>query len=115
MSLYPSLEDMQVDKILKAQQNAFNHTQSTPTAPTVIPEYTQNPYPELANAPKSNSDIYPGLSDFMGLELSQQMIADNMPEYLQNQQITIPTNVREFHQFIYKTTTKIMSFMYSSI
>lgn len=114
MSLYPSLEDMQVDKILKAQQNAFNQTQSA--ALGVIPEYTQNPYPEMANnkpsAPlsspsSSNNVMYPRLSDFMGLELSPQMIADNMPEYLQahqQQQIAIPTNVSfnlftNFHVF----------------
>lgn len=102
MSLYPSLEDMQVDKILKAQQNAFNNqTSSTAT----IPEYTQNPYPELLNkatapiSPSSSSNVmYPGLSEFMGLELTHQMIADNMPEYLQNQQqqIAIPANVSFF-------------------
>lgn len=103
MSMYPSLEDMQVDKILKAQQNAFDQTQPQVSQyPSVVPAYTQNPYPELAGSTHNGgiasapaNDIYPGLYDFMGLELSQQMIADNMPEYLQNshQQIAIPTNV----------------------
>ncbi|XP_044272234.1 syntenin-1-like [Tribolium madens] len=63
MSLYPSLEDMKIDQLSKAQNAAL----TGPTAP-------QNP---------SHITAYPSLGDFMGLELTEAVIKENMPEYLQ--------------------------------
>lgn len=77
-SLYPSLEDMQVDKIIQAQNYAAAQSQA-------LPAYTQNPYPQLNNASKASALVmYPNLGDFMGLDLSEDMIRTNMPEYLEN-------------------------------
>uniref|UniRef100_U5EZT1 Putative frizzled binding protein n=1 Tax=Corethrella appendiculata TaxID=1370023 RepID=U5EZT1_9DIPT len=90
MSLYPSLEDMKVDKLQQAQFNAYNEqtTKQTPTAPA----YAMNPYPELnqMGQPQQqntsvtnqfNPQAYPSLLDYMGLELTPEEIALNMPEY----------------------------------
>lgn len=88
-SLYPSLEDMQVHKIVQAQENAMMQQMQSPN----LPAYTQNPYPQLnamPSAPAMGSHgniqavLYPGLGDFMGLELTEEIIALNMPEYLNN-------------------------------
>ncbi len=85
-SLYPSLEDMQVDKIIQAQNYAASQQSQAASA---IPSYTQNPYPELnGNANNVNNSsalvMYPNLGEFMGLDLSEDMIRTNMPEYLEN-------------------------------
>lgn len=80
MSLYPSLEDMQVHKIVQAQQNAFAQ-QSTMMAPPPPSAPSEFVYPQLKQDSSSASPLYPGLSDFMGLELTPEMIAINMPEY----------------------------------
>lgn len=85
-SLYPSLEDMQVDKIIQAQNYAAA-AQAQAAQPS-LPAYTQNPYPELNNGSNvSNTSaliMYPNLGEFMGLDLSEDTIRTNMPEYLQN-------------------------------
>lgn len=102
-SLYPSLEDMQVHKIMQAQENVVTQMQSQAMA---LPAYTQNPYPELNSTntfaqDKNIGELYPGLADFMGLELSQEIIAVNMPEYLRNNQIAVPpTNSVSYQIFI---------------
>lgn len=70
-SLYPTLEDMQVDKLIQAQSYAAAQSQA-------LPAYTQNPYPELNNS----LVMYPNLGEFMGLDLSEDTIRENMPEYL---------------------------------
>lgn len=102
MSLYPSLEDMQVDKILQSQNaaisNAAAQQQRLYNVQDPPPAYTTNPYaqlnsllPSAATAPASSSDqelakksgfVYPDLADYLGLELSHDVIAANMPEYL---------------------------------
>jgi syntenin-1 len=73
MSLYPSLEDMKVDQMGRAQAQAFEAIAQQ-----------QSAYPSLAGpgVQSSPSHSYPDLADFMGLELSQEIIAANMPEYL---------------------------------
>lgn len=97
MSLYPSLEDMQVSKMMVAQQNTFNQQQQQQhQLPSAIPAFTQNPYPEMnaASAPSANAIMYPDLGDYMGLELSQQMLAANMPEFVRTEGIVAAqTNV----------------------
>ncbi|XP_029049955.1 syntenin-1-like isoform X2 [Osmia bicornis bicornis] len=73
MSLYPTLEDMKVDHMMKAQLQAesqynvppISHEKSAPTAPVY----------------NSSIPLYPALGEYMGLELTEEMIAQNMPEY----------------------------------
>lgn len=90
-SLYPSLEDMQVHKIVQAQQNTFANQMNTPqpmsTQNSVYPSPSApSEYDIIAHTPASNT-LYPGLTNFMGLELTQEMIALNMPEYMPSNQI----------------------------
>lgn len=100
MSLYPSLEDMQVDKILQSQNAAISNAvaqqqQQQYGLPEPPPAYTMNPYPQLNsllpvgavgnNEPeltKKSEFFYPDLANYLGLELSEGAIAANMPEYL---------------------------------
>lgn len=101
MSLYPSLEDMQVDKILQSQNaaisNAVAQQQQQYGIPDPPPAYTMNPYPQLNSLPsigsvysnepeptKKSEFYYPDLANYLGLELSEGAIAANMPEYLNN-------------------------------
>jgi syntenin-1 len=78
MSLYPSLEDMKVDQIGRAQAQAFNAVaQQQQQLQSSYPSLTQ---PDAGGYPGASS--YPDLADYMGLELSQDIIAANMPEYL---------------------------------
>ncbi|XP_023018486.1 syntenin-1 [Leptinotarsa decemlineata] len=82
MSLYPSLEDMKVDQMYKAQLGQMqpqSFSESTASAPLSSPYPSFNTMPVPAN----NRELYPALGEFMGLELSQAIIAENMPEYLQ--------------------------------
>lgn len=83
MSLYPSLEDMKVDSMARAQMSQYQAPQShclPPTAPA-----SSSPMP---SAPAGL--VYPALGDYMGLELSSDVIALNMPEY---QVQTVPSAV----------------------
>lgn len=68
MSLYPSLEDMTVAKHVEAQayQEQQHHQQAIASG-SIAP-----------NTPMSSS-LYPSLNDFMGLQLSQESIRQNMP------------------------------------
>ncbi|KZC10482.1 Syntenin-1 [Dufourea novaeangliae] len=73
MSLYPTLEDMKVDHMMKAQlqvESQYNvfpvlQEQNVPSAPPYNP----------------STILYPQLGDYMGLELTEEVIAQNMPEY----------------------------------
>lgn len=73
MSLYPSLEDMKVDNMARAQMN--HHQMST--------AYAAPPLAAIPSAPvpSSGGTVYPALGEYMGLELSSDVIALNMPEY----------------------------------
>jgi syntenin-1 len=94
MSLYPSLEDMKVDQTIKAQLKAYD-------AATQQQQQQHIPIPSAPHlnsrtpSPLSQSPVYPDLVDYMGLELSQEVIAANMPEYMRrgNQQLTTYTTV----------------------
>jgi syntenin-1 len=91
MSLYPSLEDMKVDQTMRAQKQAFD---AISQQQQLMNLHESRAYPSLAvpsappfgSSPLSSSPlqspVYPDLIDYMGLELSQDMIAANMPEYL---------------------------------
>ncbi|MBN3283779.1 SDCB1 protein, partial [Polyodon spathula] len=72
MSLYPSLEDMKVDKFIQAQ-TAY---ESSPPMPAALPE-SSNTVPAEADGglyPK----LYPELSQFMGLNLNEEEIQHNL-------------------------------------
>lgn len=90
MSLYPSLEDMKVDQTIRAQKQAYdainqrrnsNNLLSVPGYPSA-PPHSSTPSP--VSVSPVNSPKYPDLVDYMGLELSQEVIAANMPEYLKS-------------------------------
>jgi len=81
--MYPSLEDMKTTELIKAQVDAmrqppaYHHAYPSvdmggghPSAPGIT---------TLARA--GGTEAYPSLRDFMGLELSEEVIRLNMPEY----------------------------------
>uniref|UniRef100_A0A1B6CEC6 PDZ domain-containing protein n=2 Tax=Clastoptera arizonana TaxID=38151 RepID=A0A1B6CEC6_9HEMI len=80
MSLYPSLEDMKVDQLYKEQ---IKYETQAQFHNTLYPAVSANQSANSAALPYtlSPSVLYPSLNDYMGLELSPQMIAANMPEY----------------------------------
>ncbi|KAK0175463.1 hypothetical protein PV327_009211 [Microctonus hyperodae] len=80
MSLYPSLEDMMVDQMIKAQQKMESQFIPAATAPMITPQSAPSGLtpPGCDNLP---GQLYPALGDYMGLEFSPEMIANNMPEY----------------------------------
>ncbi|XP_067409835.1 syntenin-1 isoform X4 [Emydura macquarii macquarii] len=70
MSLYPSLEDLKVDKVIQAQ-TAFS---SNPANPAILSE-ASDPIPQDGSLyPR----LYPELSQYMGLSLNEE-IQRNMP------------------------------------
>lgn len=70
MALYPSLEDMKLDQLIQAQNQAFVQHAPPPT---------QSEFPTAPQVP--NAALYPALGNYMGLELTEEVIAMNMPEY----------------------------------
>lgn len=80
MSLYPSLEDMKVDQLARAQ---YRHEPQFMQAasPSAPPPYPLNPENVPASAGSQRSSIYPGLNDFMGLDLSPQALAELTSQY----------------------------------
>ena len=54
-------------------------------------------YPSMTNTTSMTpGQAYPGLAEYMGMELSEAVIRDNMPEYLANSQV-----LTTFHHFCY--------------
>jgi syntenin-1 len=110
MSLYPSLEDMQVDHMIRASSGGGGGPQpnnTTPHHPAIQQQPPNLPYPivdsphipvphspglpsqagstsleDTSEVPRSPSSPYPSLSEFMGMELTDREIALNMPEYV---------------------------------
>lgn len=84
MSLYPSLEDMQLDKLLQAQTKMMNELSqsitSSPSSTSSYPTINEN----MTSSPTSNSNLnlqlYPDINNFLGMELSESMIRENMPQ-----------------------------------
>lgn len=72
MSLYPTLEDMKVDHMMKAQLQAEAQYNVPPQRLEDVPS---------APAYNPSAIMYPSLGEYMGLELTEEMIAENMPEY----------------------------------
>ncbi|XP_068093524.1 syntenin-1 [Hyperolius riggenbachi] len=72
MSLYPSLEDLKVDKVIQAQ-TAFA---TNPATPAILSEASAS-----ASAPQYGGlypKLYPELAQYMGLSLSEDEIHRNM-------------------------------------
>ncbi|XP_034028016.1 syntenin-2 isoform X2 [Thalassophryne amazonica] len=75
MSLYPSLEDLKVDKVIKAQSQ-FNQT---PSPLPAISDGTYHSQPATVGMPSSS--LYPNLedlSDYMGLKLNSEEVQMNL-------------------------------------
>ncbi|XP_078072333.1 syntenin-1-like [Mustelus asterias] len=70
MSLYPSLEDLKVDKVIQAQASYVANSGT----PAILSE--------TATSPPSDGDLYPRLypelSQYMGLSLNEEEIQKNM-------------------------------------
>ncbi|KAH1177396.1 syntenin-1 isoform X2 [Mauremys mutica] len=70
MSLYPSLEDLKVDKVIQAQ-TAFS---SNPANPAILSEASA-PIPQDGSLyPR----LYPELSEYMGLSLNEEEVQKNL-------------------------------------
>lgn len=70
MSLYPSLEDLKVDKVIQAQ-TAFS---SNPANPSILSEASA-PIPQDGSLyPR----LYPELSEYMGLSLNEEEVQKNL-------------------------------------
>ncbi|XP_072427692.1 syntenin-1-like [Chiloscyllium punctatum] len=69
MSLYPSLEDLKVDKVIQAQASYAVNSGT----PAILPE-------TVASVPSDGlyPRLYPELSDYMGLSLNEEEIQRNM-------------------------------------
>lgn len=84
MSLYPSLEDMKVDQLARAQycrEPQFMQAASPTASPSAPPPYPLNPENVPASGGSQKSSIYPGLNDFMGLDLSPEVLAELTSQY----------------------------------
>jgi len=73
MALYPSLEDMKVDQMVKAQHNA--HT----TNPYQAVQYPMDTDTGSTSLSLEHSALYPSLGDYMGLKLTPDMVQDIVP------------------------------------
>ncbi|XP_053664548.1 syntenin-1-like [Anopheles marshallii] len=96
MSLYPSLEDMMVDKMVQSQNTAIatavaqqqqQYQPNPPSAPAAVDGYGLYPSFEKStekpsNPPTGGALMYPDLYEYMGLELSKEMIQANLPQYM---------------------------------
>ncbi|GAB1601152.1 syntenin-1-like [Argonauta hians] len=75
MALYPSLEDMKVDQMVKAQQNAYANNQ-----PAILPALpdgsTMGMYQQQS---QQGNHLYPTLGDYMGLQITPDMVKDIVP------------------------------------
>ncbi|CAG0888531.1 unnamed protein product [Cyprideis torosa] len=67
--IYPSLEDMKVDEMMRAQAS---HAQRPSAPPVAIQGGSNLPYPLL----DAHHDLYPTLGDFMGLDITPTMIEE---------------------------------------
>lgn len=85
MSLYPSLEDMKVDHMAKAQQQISQQiltaaAHASAPYPGSVGGGSSLPYP--LHPSHSAGIAYPALGEYMGLEFTDEILAVNMPEYL---------------------------------
>lgn len=74
-ALYPSLEDMKVDQMVQAQASHVANVQATAQA-IAYPQGQAPPPPYAAGMTVAvGSSLYPSLSDYMGLEITPDMIS----------------------------------------
>ncbi|XP_066997986.2 syntenin-1 [Anabrus simplex] len=78
MALYPSLEDMKIDQLTRAQSQGESQYMALQSTTASLP-YPVSPVSKPADGRIPN--LYPVLNDFMGLELSEAAVACNMPQY----------------------------------
>lgn len=98
MSLYPSLEDMKVDQLARAQLAQTTYpTTNSPYPTTSHPPSAPPPYPvSPASHPVSGdkyANLYPALDDYMGLQLQehqQRHMPPNAVAVPQSTQVSIP-------------------------
>ncbi|XP_012142692.1 syntenin-1 isoform X2 [Megachile rotundata] len=76
MSLYPTLEDMKVDHMIKVQLQAESQYNVAP-----IPISCEKATPSAPVCNSSSVPLYPSLGEYMGLELTEETIAKNMSAY----------------------------------
>ncbi|XP_054626981.1 syntenin-2 isoform X2 [Dunckerocampus dactyliophorus] len=82
MSLYPSLEDLKVDKVIKAQAQ-FAHTTTTTSTSTTMPAISEvgHQLQQPATAGMPSSSLYPNLEElgeYMGLSLNSDEVQNNL-------------------------------------
>ena len=72
---------------------------SYPPQPSSAPVYppTTSSGSVYPPADAANLGMYPGLADYMGMELTESAIRENMPEYLP---LALRPQVRQFNRFI---------------
>ncbi|XP_065352431.1 syntenin-1-like isoform X1 [Cloeon dipterum] len=88
MSLYPSLEDMKVDELMRAQiqeeeRRRIEVAQEATPYPNAPP-----PYPVAGNG-----ELYPSLGDFMGLQITDEFVQTHFPHATE---IALPQQVQEY-------------------
>ncbi|XP_019722217.1 syntenin-2 [Hippocampus comes] len=92
MSLYPSLEDLKVDKVMKAQAQ-FAHTTTNTAAMPAITEGGDQQQPVTAGMP--SSCLYPNLEElgeYMGLILNSDEVQRNLALLpAANNQVAVPS------------------------
>eukprot|EP00118_Oscarella_pearsei_P024541 m.306277 g.306277 ORF g.306277 m.306277 type:complete len:302 (+) comp41106_c0_seq1:112-1017(+) len=77
MSLYPSLEDMVVDKMAQAQASATSHQQPAIASHAAPASVTVHPAPGVTVTHTTQS-LYPSLNEFMGMEISEDTVRHHM-------------------------------------
>uniref|UniRef100_A0A667ZHK4 Syndecan binding protein (syntenin) 2 n=1 Tax=Myripristis murdjan TaxID=586833 RepID=A0A667ZHK4_9TELE len=91
MSLYPSLEDLKVDKVIKAQAQFAQTTTPMPA----IAEGTYQPQPATTGMPSSS--LYPNLEelgDYMGLSLNSDEVQRNLALVpVADNQVAVPSGL----------------------
>lgn len=86
MSLYPSLEDMKVDKMARAQEQVAAQMTSTAQAIAYPSQQVAGNAPPAYGAVSAPppGGLYPSLGDYMGLDLSPQTMEQQMSVVLAN-------------------------------
>lgn len=95
MSLYPSLEDMKMDQMVKAQVETISGLPYPVNYGAAMPV----PYNGEREA-QQGAAVYPSLGDYMGLELNEAVIKENMPEYSQQLAVYQKVGVTILTQFV---------------
>ncbi|XP_029362962.1 syntenin-2 [Echeneis naucrates] len=90
MSLYPSLEDLKVDKVIKAQ------AQFAQTTTPAMPAISEGAYQLDSNAGMPGSSLYPNLEelgDYMGLALNSDEVQRNLTLVpVADNQVAVPSS-----------------------